>query len=78
VTCETYVNSLSCLPSLTICRPNKTEVLKTEREELRWCFGECKRIGGAWELHSETGMSYYDPWWVYKCDGCGQDRRHLG
>jgi len=61
----------------------ETEVRKTEREEPRWCFGERKRLGGTWTLRGpsfETLMAteawgWAEPFWVYACDGCGEDRR---
>ena len=59
------------------------EVVKTEREEPRWCFGERKRLGGTWTLRRpsfETLMAteawgWAEPIWTYACDGCGEDRR---
>ncbi len=59
------------------------EVVKTEREDPRWCFGERKRLGGTWTLRRpsfETLMrteawGWADPVWTYECDGCGEDRR---
>lgn len=62
-------------------------VLRTEPEPERWCYGERKRRTGTHELRSEnpadiTGipieeLSWYEPVWVYKCDGCGEDRRWM-
>lgn len=57
-------------------------VYKTERAEPRWCFGERKRLAGRWELCGDTPTqaepSWYEDIWVYRCDGCGEDRRWLG
>jgi hypothetical protein len=58
------------------------EVVKTERVEPLWCFGERKRIGGAWTLRRPSlrtlmeteAWGWADPVWTYECDGCGQDR----
>jgi hypothetical protein len=52
-----------------------TEVIKIEKEPPRWCFGERKRQPGTWRLLADKEPSYYEPVWVYKCDGCGEDRR---
>ena len=60
-----------------------TEVVKTEREEPRWCFGERKRLGGTWTcrrpsfetLMATEAWGWADPIWTYTCDGCGEDRR---
>jgi hypothetical protein len=59
------------------------EVVKTEREDARWCFGCRKRLAGTWTLRRpsfETLMAteawgWADPVWSYACDGCGEDRR---
>ena len=62
---------------------------KTEPETERWCFGERKRRPGTWELRAawpygtvpllEDGspdpVMMWEPAWVYRCDGCGSDRR---
>lgn len=61
------------------------EVLETEREPERWCYGERKRRGGTWELvapsmewvHATLAYGWAEPYWRYRCDGCGRDRRHL-
>lgn len=55
-------------------------VYKTERDETpRWCFGERRRQPGAWELRGDTPTqaepSWYEDVWIYRCDGCGKDRR---
>lgn len=61
---------------------------ETERDETpRWCFGERKRQAGQWELWSENPkditdipieeLSWWEPIWVYRCDGCGEDRREF-
>lgn len=59
-----------------------TVVLRTEPEPERWCYGERKRRPGRHELRTEPpdedGMpSWWEPVWVYRCDGCGQDRRWM-
>jgi hypothetical protein len=61
--------------NVTICGPGETYVIREDREDPRWCFGCRARHGGAHRLISEVGMSYYDPWWQYACDGCGDDCR---
>jgi hypothetical protein len=61
--------------NLTICLGPKMRVVKEERQEPIWCFGERRRVGGVHQLWSPVGMSYYDPHWSYTCDGCGDDRR---
>lgn len=58
-------------------------VLRTVREPEpgRYCFGERRRRPGTWELRSDASAgepSWYEPIWVYRCTGCGQDRRALG
>jgi hypothetical protein len=70
-----------------ICGPaaSDIEVLRTEPEPERWCFGERKRRTGmhilrgmTFEAVMRTGASgWAEPYWVYKCDGCGQDRRWM-
>ncbi len=62
-------------------------VLKTQPEAERWCYGERKRRPGAWELLSENPpditnipieeLSWFEPIWVYRCDGCTEDRRFM-
>lgn len=61
---------------------------QTKPEPPRWCFGERKRQPGRWELHGawpvgtipmlEDGtpdpVMMWEPVWVYRCDGCGEDR----
>ncbi|MCU0297293.1 MAG: hypothetical protein MUF33_02095 [Candidatus Nanopelagicales bacterium] len=70
---------MTCLTNETrtvaICRPGATKVIAAERVEPRWCFGCRKRLGGTLSCVAEVEPSYYDPWWQYACDGCGQDRR---
>jgi hypothetical protein len=58
-------------------------VLRTEPDDRpdRYCYGERKRQPGTWELRSDTPgdePSWYEPIWLYRCTGCGQDRRALG
>ena len=56
---------------------------KTEPEPPCWCFGERKRQPGTWELRAgwergtvpDESVGYWEPIWVYRCDGCGDDRR---
>lgn len=50
-------------------------VLKTEPADPRWCFHCRKRLPGAHQLLDYAEPSYYDPIWVYRCDGCGGDYR---
>jgi hypothetical protein len=60
-----------------LCGSAKTYVHSTRKEPERWCFGERKRQTGTWELHVDTDpMSYWEPFWTFKCDGCGQDRMY--
>ena len=62
------------------------EVIKTEVEPERWCFGERKRRTGVWTCRRPTmeylerteAWGWAEPVWQYHCDGCGQDRRWLG
>lgn len=59
------------------------EVIKTEPEPERWCFGERKRRTGTWTLSGPTfetlqrteAWGWAEPVWSYACDGCGEDRR---
>lgn len=59
------------------------EVVATEREEPRWCFGERRRLGGTWTcsrpsfetLMATEAWGWAEPVWTYKCDGCHEDRR---
>ena len=61
------------------------EVLATERESERWCYGERKRRAGTWEcvapsfeyLMATEAWGWAEPRWVYRCDGCGHDRRSM-
>jgi hypothetical protein len=48
-----------------------------ERVRPRWCFRCCKRSEGTHQLMREPADSYYDHWWRYRCDGCGEDHRHF-
>jgi hypothetical protein len=60
-----------------------TSVVREEREPERWCFGERKRRAGTSLCHApsfeeleRTGAwGWAEPYWTYRCDGCGQDRR---
>jgi len=62
------------------------EVIKTENEPERWCFGERKRRTGTWTctrptmeyLERTEAWGWAEPIWRYRCDGCGMDRRWLG
>lgn len=52
-----------------------------EPAEERWCFGERKRRTGIWMWSGDAPAdepSWYEPVWIYRCDGCGKDRRELG
>jgi hypothetical protein len=59
------------------------EVVKTEREPARWCFGCRKRLEGTWTcsrpsfetLMRTEAWGWAEPVWTYACDGCGEDRR---
>jgi len=59
------------------------EVVKVERGEERWCFGERKRRAGTYTcrrpsfeyLERTEAWGWAEPRWTYECDGCGQDRR---
>ena len=62
---------------------------KTEDDpKPRWCFGERKRLPGRWELWSDNPkdisdipfeeLSWWEPFWRYRCSGCGDDRRSGG
>ena len=59
---------------------------KVERQEPIWCFEERKRLAGQWELRAgweqgtvpDESVGYWEPIWVYRCDGCGHDRREFG
>lgn len=54
--------------------PGPTKVLKQEAAGERWCFGCRKRLAHTWVLLGDEGISYYDPVWVCRCSGCGEDR----
>lgn len=65
---------------LVVCGPGWNgepvdETLATERGPERWCFGERKRRAGTWELLGTREPSHWEPFWQYRCDGCGEDRR---
>lgn len=44
---------------------------------LRWCFGCRQHLPHDWFLLGDKEPSYYDPVWVRKCSGCGEDRTHF-
>lgn len=48
-----------------------------EREPVRWCFRCRAHREGTHELMREPVGSYYDHWWRYRCDGCGEDHRYF-
>jgi hypothetical protein len=59
--------------------------LRTETEPERWCYGERKRRTGVhtliapsfdWLCQTEA-WGWAEPHWVYRCDGCGHDRRYM-
>jgi hypothetical protein len=53
-----------------------SHVERSERGEVRWCFGCRKHLAGTYDLHvPDDPMSYYEPHVSYRCDGCGEDRR---
>ena len=53
-----------------------TEVRRTVKGSLRWCFRCHKHSTGTFSQHVPTDpMSYYDPHWSYRCDNCRQDGR---
>jgi hypothetical protein len=59
------------------------EVRHEERWEPRWCFGCRKRLAGTLTmlapsldtLMATEAWGWADPVWMYRCDGCGEDRR---
>lgn len=51
------------------------KVILEDRGEPRWCFGCRARKAGVHQLLDYDEPSYYEPIWVYRCDGCGDDRR---
>ena len=69
------------LPTVHVLRgPRK--VIAERRAEPRWCFGERKRLPGTFLFldyeDDEPGAGWYEPIWVYRCDGCGRDSREFG
>jgi len=46
-------------------------------DETRWCFGCRRRTVYRWHLlegpFDADGMTWYDPQWVQRCDGCRED-----
>ena len=68
-----------------ICGPTGYEVVRTEREPGRWCYGERKRREGTHQLlvlpfdvvEATEAWGWAEPFWQYRCDGCGQDRRRM-
>jgi hypothetical protein len=58
--------------------PGPRYVIRRAFEPARWCFGERKRRMGMHVLLGDREPSYYEPIWVYRCDGCGEDRRWMG
>ena len=58
--------------------PGPSRVLRRAFGEERWCFGERKRRKGMHVLLADRDkFSWYEPVWVYQCDGCGEDRRWM-
>ncbi len=61
------------------------EVIATERGPERWCYGERKRRAGTLEcvapsfetLKATEAWGWAEPYWRYRCDGCGKDRRWM-
>ena len=51
-----------------------TKVLRRESAGVRWCFGQRKRLEHERLLLDYEEPSYYEPIWVIRCSGCGQDR----
>lgn len=70
-----------------ICGPSHDdiEVILTEPGPERWCFGERKRLTGTHVLMGMTSEAvertlaygWAEPYWTYRCDGCGHDRRWM-
>ena len=56
--------------------PGPSIVIKTEDAGERWCFQCRKRLPHTWVLLDdppERQPSYYEPVWVCRCSGCGED-----
>ena len=68
-----------------ICGGGIPFIWATEAAPERWCFGERKRRTGTHELRAaweqgtvpDESVGYWEPVWVYECDGCGDDRRWM-
>lgn len=54
--------------------PGPSKELRREPAGDRWCFACRKRLPHDDVLLGDEGPSYYDPVWVRKCSGCGNDR----
>lgn len=52
---------------INICRPGKTEVIKTTPREIKWCFVCRKCVEFTDYLIAEIEPLYYDPWWRRTC-----------
>ena len=54
------------------------ELLKTGETVTRWCFACRKHHPHVWEVWGDPGPSYYEPFWVCRCSGCGKDKTQFG
>ena len=71
------------MTSGAICGGGMPYVWATEAAPERWCFGERKRRPGKFVLRADWEQGtvpvepagWYEPIWVYECDGCGKDER---
>jgi hypothetical protein len=53
--------------------PGPSKVLATREFGVRWCFKCRKRLPQTEVLLGDEFPSYYEPIWVIRCDGCGED-----
>ena len=71
MTCEHVHVGDACV---TICGPSGVVVLREEDAGVRWCFGCRAHLSHTDRLKADAEPSYYGPWWVRECSGCGEDR----
>lgn len=53
--------------------PGPTKELARESAGDLWCFRCRRRLPHDHVLMGDEGPSYYDPVWIRKCSGCGED-----
>lgn len=57
--------------------PGPSVELRREVAGVKWCFACRKRLRHVAVALADAEPSYYEPIWVVRCAGCGEDHTHF-